>query len=41
MEEDTRSVIAGAVVGVGASILALSIIGGVGWVLVQGLGVFF
>lgn len=41
MEEDTRSIIGGAVVGVGASILALSIIGGVGWVLAQGLAVFF
>lgn len=41
MEEDTRSILAGAVVGIGASILALSIIGGVGWVLVQGLGFLF
>lgn len=41
MEEDSGSIIAGAVVGVGASILALSIIGGVGWVLVQGLSFLF
>lgn len=41
MEEDTRSILVGAVVGVGASLLALSIIGGVGWVLVQGLGFIF
>jgi hypothetical protein len=41
MEEDTRSIVVGAVVGIGASILALSIIGGVGWVLVKGLGFLF
>ncbi len=41
MEEDTRSIIAGAIVGIGASILALSIIGGVGWVLARGLAFFF
>jgi hypothetical protein len=41
MEEDTRSILVGAVVGIGASILALSIIGGVGWILVQGLGFIF
>jgi len=41
MEADTRSIVAGAAVGVGASFLALSIIGGVGWVLVQGLSFFF
>ncbi len=41
MEEDTRSIIGGAVVGVGASILALSIIGGFGWVLAQGLDFLF
>lgn len=41
MEEDTRSILFGAVVGVGATLLALSIIGGVGWVLLQGLSVFF
>jgi hypothetical protein len=41
MEEDTRSIIGGAVVGVGASILALSIIGGFGWVLAQGLAFIF
>jgi hypothetical protein len=41
MEEDTRSIIVGAVVGIGASLLALSIIGGVGWILVQGLGFIF
>jgi hypothetical protein len=41
MEEDSGSIIGGAVVGIGASILALSIIGGVGWVLLQGLSFFF
>ncbi len=41
MEEDTRSIAFGAVVGVGASVLALSIIGGFFWVLVQGLGFIF
>jgi hypothetical protein len=41
MEEDTRSILAGAVVGVGATILALSIIGGVGWVLARGLAFLF
>jgi hypothetical protein len=41
MEEDTLSILGGAVVGVGATILALSIIGGFGWVLAQGLAFFF
>jgi len=41
MEQDTRLILAGAVVGVGASVLALSIIGGFGWILAQGLGVIF
>jgi hypothetical protein len=41
MEEDSGSIIGGAVVGIGASILALSIIGGVGWVLLQGLSFIF
>jgi hypothetical protein len=41
MEDDTRSILVGAIVGVGATILALSVIGGVGWVLVQGLAFIF
>jgi len=41
MEEDTRSIIAGAIVGVGGAILALSIIGGFGWVLAKGLAFLF
>lgn len=41
IEEDTGSIVAGAIVGIGATLLALSIIGGVGWVLGQGLAVFF
>jgi hypothetical protein len=41
MQEDTRLILAGAVVGVGASVLALSILGGFGWILAPGLGVIF
>ena len=41
MEKDTRSIIAGAIVGVGGAILALSIIGGFGWVLAKGLAFLF
>lgn len=41
MEEDSWSIIVGGIVGIGAAILALSIIGGVGWVLLQGLAFLF
>lgn len=38
LEEDSRAVVAGAVVGVGASVLALSIIAGVCWVALKAIG---
>jgi hypothetical protein len=41
MERDTRTIIAGALFGVAASILALAIIGGTLWVAGQGLGMLF
>ncbi len=41
MERDTRTILAGAVFGVAASVLALAIIGGTFWVAAQGLGMMF
>lgn len=41
LEEDSRAVAVGAVVGVGASVLALSIIAGVCWVALQAIGLAF
>lgn len=41
LEEDGLAIAVGAVVGVGASVLALSIIGGVCWMLIQAIGLAF
>ena len=41
LEEDSRAVVVGAVVGIGATLLALSIIGGLFWVVVKAIGFAF